>query len=234
MKALKHEDVITDQGGENAVLECFAPGQHLSVHGSGPDINSTDLTLPQSKNAGISDPVSSWAIRETASDPLSWYAIHTKPKEENRAGDNLQAWNVETFTPQIRERRCNQFAVKPTYCNKPLFPRYIFARFAASMLQKVRFTRGVQNIVEFGHVPAQIDDEIIEVIKSRMTNGFVKIDDDFKAGDEVIIKDGPLKSFVGIFKHQVGGTDRVQIMLTAVSYQPRIVINRDVITSVSK
>ena len=233
MKALKHGDVITGQGGNDAVLDRFALSPQQSVPGSGPDMNSTDLTLAQSENTGITDPTSFWAISETASEPLSWYAIHTKPKEENRAGDNLHAWNVETFTPQIRERRCNQFAVKPTYWNKPLFPRYIFARFAASMLQKVRFTRGVQNIVEFGHVPAQIDDEIIEVIKSRMTNGFVLIDDDLKAGDEVIIKDGPLKSFVGVFKHQVG-SNRVLIMLTAVSYQPRIVIKRNVITSVSK
>jgi transcriptional antiterminator RfaH len=234
MKALKHGDMITDQGSKDTVLGRFVLGQHRSVRSSSLDLNSTDLALAQSKNAGITDPMSSWAISETASDPLSWYAIHTKPKEENRAGDNLHAWNVETFTPQIREHRCNQFAVKPTYGSKPLFPRYIFARFAASMLQKVRFTRGVQNIVEFGRVPAQIDDEIIEVIKSRMKNGFVKIDDDLKAGDEVIIKDGPLKSFVGVFKHQVGSSDRVLIMLTAVSYQPRIVIKRDVITSVSR
>lgn len=234
MKTLKHAEVISDQGGNLAVLDSFVQGPHLSMSSSSLDANSIDLTLVQSKNAGITDPTDSWAISETASDPLSWYAIHTKPKEENRAGDNLHAWNVETFTPQIRERRCNQFAVQPTYGSKPLFPRYIFARFAASMLPKVRFTRGVQNIVEFGHVPALIDDEIIEVIKSRMKNGFVKIDDDLKAGDEVIIKDGPLKSFVGVFKHQVGSSDRVLIMLTAVSYQPRIVIKRDVITSVSK
>jgi transcriptional antiterminator RfaH len=232
MKVLKYVDVSSDQGGKDAVLDSFALGAHQSISSSSLDANSIDLRLAQSKNAGITDPTDSWAISETASDPLSWYAIHTKPKEENRAGDNLHAWNVETFTPQIRERRCNRFAVKPTYWNKPLFPRYIFARFAASMLHKVRFTRGVQNIVEFGHVPAQIDNEIIEIIKARMENGFVKIDDEFKAGDEVIIKDGPLKSFVGIFKHQVGSTDRVQIMLTAVSYQPRIVVNRDIITSV--
>jgi transcription elongation factor/antiterminator RfaH len=193
-------------------------------------LNQDDVNSDRGENASIGcfvlDPQGS------DSSNLSWYAIHTKAREEDRAGDNLRAWNVETFTPKIRERSYNQFALRPTYEIKHLFPRYIFARFALNILQKIRFTRGVQDIVGFGHGPALIDDEIIEIIKSRLDSGFVRIDDDLKAGDEVIIKDGPLKSFVGIFKHQVGSSDRVLIMLTTVSYQARVVINRDGIASV--
>ena len=41
----------------------------------------------------------------TVADIPFWYAIHTHPKQENRAESNLQAWNVETFIPRIRDCR---------------------------------------------------------------------------------------------------------------------------------
>jgi transcriptional antiterminator RfaH len=163
-----------------------------------------------------------------------WYAIHTKPMEEGRVESNLMAWGVETFAPKVRVRRDNEFTGKPVYYTRPMFPRYTFAKFKLSgYLRKITFTRGVQKIVSFGGLPAMIDDEIIELIRERINEeGFVKLDD-FRPGDRVVIKGGAFKNLVGIFDSTLKDHERVSILLTAVSFQNRVVIKRDLLAKVS-
>lgn len=164
-----------------------------------------------------------------------WYAIYTKPKQEERADSNLRAWNVETFTPKIRERSLNPFTGKPNFITKPLFPRYIFARFrACELLHKVGFTRGVQSVVCFGGGPAPVADELIEHIRSRRDeDGFIRMDEKFQRGDKVVIDGGYFKGFAGIFDE--GGNDeyRVAILLTTIDYQMRVLIDKGLLKKVS-
>lgn len=158
-----------------------------------------------------------------------WYAINTHPKEEDRAASNLNAWNVETFNPKIRERRLNPFTGAPIYERKPLFPRYIFARFDAGiLLSKIIFTRGVRQVVGFGNGPVPVEDEIIQFIKERMDkDGLINLEEEFKRGDLVTVKDGLLGELSGIFEREIQGTDRVRILLNAINYQASIVIPKE-------
>ena len=160
-----------------------------------------------------------------------WYVIRTKPHQEERADSNLRAWGIETFSPWLRARHYNSLSRGLTYSIKPLFPRYIFARFNAELMyHKIRFTRGINNVIGFGGIPTIVDDSIIEILKARIgTDGFVKIGEDFKLGDEVVIRDGLLKNFVGIFERDVNNSNRVRILLKTVSYHNHIIISRDVI-----
>lgn len=166
---------------------------------------------------------------EKAVDAPSWYVIQTKPKQETRADSNLTAWDVETFNPKVKEWRRNNFTGKFTLVVKPLFTNYIFARFhAGSLLHKVCFTRGVHRVVSFGDAPKAVDDEIIALIHSREDeDGFVRMGDEFAEGDQVIVKDGPLKDFVGVFQKEMRATDRVVILLSTVSYQAHMQIEKE-------
>lgn len=165
----------------------------------------------------------------------SWYAVFTNPKQEERASRNLLAWGIETFSPRFQECRRNEFNGAPTYYSKPLFSRYIFARFEASrLLQKVWSTRGVKSVVHFSERPAQIDDELIDLIKSRVgEDGFVKVgdrvDDRLNYGDKVLIKDGPLKTFAGVFERAVKDNDRVMILLSNINFQGRVTVERSMV-----
>ena len=42
---------------------------------------------------------------ETTDALASWYAVLTKPKQEQRAETNLRAWDIEAFTPKFKDRR---------------------------------------------------------------------------------------------------------------------------------
>jgi len=168
-----------------------------------------------------------------AIDPPRWYAVHTRPKQENRAESNLRAWNVETFLPIIRDARFNEFTGKPTYSVKPLFPGYLFARFGvANFLHKIRYTRGVHGVVCIGDKPASIDDHVIHIITAQMDEeGFIKIGDELKPGTKVLIQAGPFKGCTGIFERETKDTDRIKILLDSVHYQARIEVERRMVKS---
>jgi transcriptional antiterminator RfaH len=158
---------------------------------------------------------------EVMNDPISWYVIRTKSKQEDRVGSNLGAWGVEALTPKMRKNHYNQFTGKPTFLITPLFPRYIFARFRPStMIHKIRYTRGVHSVVSFGGVPAPINDSVIDLIQTRIKeDGLIKVGAQFEPGDKVIIKDGSQKSLDGLFQREIKDRDRVTILLNTLSYQ---------------
>jgi transcriptional antiterminator RfaH len=168
---------------------------------------------------------------EKLADSLRWYVVHTHVKQEERANENLLSWGVETLHAKMKTRRFNEFTGAPTYLTQPLFPRYLFAKFnAREQLPKIRFTRGVHNVVSFGENPAPVEDDIIDIIRSRIDeNGFVKANDELKPGDKVVISAGPLRNLVGIFEREVKGSDRITILLTAIEYQGRLVVERGLV-----
>ena len=161
----------------------------------------------------------------------NWYLIQTNPRQEERADQNLRAWGVETFFPKFKERHFNQFTGEPTDIIKPLFARYIFARFVLdNLLHKARFTRGVHNVVSFGDGPTIVDQQIIALIRSRVgQDGFVNISQELNPGDEVVIKDGPLVGLAGILERETKDPDRVRVLLDSVSYQAHITIEKQIL-----
>lgn len=165
----------------------------------------------------------------TFADEPCWYVVRTKPKQEERVFDNLRAWNVESHFFKMLARSANSLTGKMTESVKPLFPRYVFARFVANeMLHKVNFTRGVHGVVCFGGSLVPVDDEVISLLESgRDEDGLFKVrGEELAAGDRIEIKDGPFKGLAGIFEKHLKDRDRVSILLTTVSYQGRVQVDR--------
>lgn len=162
-----------------------------------------------------------------------WYAIHTKPLEDERAEQNLRAWGRETYAPRVwvgGSKPSSRAAVS----SRPLFPRYIFARFDPELMyHKVMYTRGVSSVVSFGGVPAPIADEIIDLIKSREHNGFVRLAEEFEKGDPVVVTEGTFSNLKGLFVREMKDRERVMILLNEVRYQSHILIDRTFIKKAS-
>lgn len=89
-------------------------------------------------------------------------------------------------------------------------------------------------MVIFNSQPAPIDDEVIEFLKSRVgNNGFLNVREALTPGDKVRIKDGPWKAFAGVIERDIPASARVQILLTAINYQARLVTERKWVEKVS-
>jgi transcriptional antiterminator RfaH len=168
-------------------------------------------------------------------DTLCWYVVHTHPKQEDRTNANLMACGLETLTPKLRVKKYNEFSGKVTHLVKPLFPSYIFSRFKYNdVFHKVRFTRGVRNLVSFNNQPALLDDEVVDLMRAQIGgDGFVRTLDELKAGDEVVIKDGRFQNFCGVFEREMPDADRVRILLNTVSFQAHVVVDRAMVNKVT-
>jgi transcriptional antiterminator RfaH len=175
-----------------------------------------------SKTSGLASP--SYNTSCAAADPRQhWYVLQTKPKQEARAEANLRRWGLETFAPLLREHRRLSRASTLPYRAAPLFPGYVFARFDADvLLSKVRLTRGVSRVVDFGGHATPIDDAVIGLIRGRLDeSGYVSLEPP-RSGDVVEIIDGPLRSMEGIFERHLQGQDRVVILLASVACRAHV------------
>ena len=162
------------------------------------------------------------------SDRLCWYGVHTKPRQEERAGNNLRAWNIEIFTPKMKKQSVNRFTGRVLNVVKPLFPSYIFARFSATQsLHDVCFTRGVDSVISFGGQPCPVDETIIDLIHAREDEeGFIDLTETLRPGDKVAIQGGLFRGFIGVLDRKHTASERVSILLVAVNYQNRVVIHQ--------
>jgi transcriptional antiterminator RfaH len=80
---------------------------------------------------------------------MHWYLIHTKPRQELRALENLQRQGYECYLPLLPTEKIQQKLV--AIVDEPLFPRYLFIRLDSSQSGKswtpIRSTLGVSKLV---------------------------------------------------------------------------------------
>jgi transcriptional antiterminator RfaH len=158
---------------------------------------------------------------------MNWYAIYTKPKVEDIVSHKLMQTGIETYNPKLSIKKYirNQYRI----VIEPLFPCYLFARFSPQThLWMIKYTRGVRKVVgDKEGLPWPVGDEIIDFIRSNEKGGYVRISfDEVTEGDTVEIAEGPLKGITGIFKHCLSGKERVVVLLNAIEYQAKVVVDR--------
>ena len=152
----------------------------------------------------------------------NWFAVVTKPRQEQIALENLQRQGFECFLP-MAENPYQRRSKKQQKIIEPLFPRYLFLKAIAESqnLAPVRSTQGVIGMVRFGTELAVIPEQIIDAIKQRITpeTGLIKIQAiQIKPGDKVKVFDGPLSGLTGIVQEK--NSDRRTIILMELLGRP--------------
>ena len=158
-------------------------------------------------------------------DMSHWYAINSKPHQELLAESSLKILGVETLCPLFKETKVIRRKVRQS--TAPLFSGYLFARFDLDrFFRGVLYARGVKKIVAFGSEPAVVDDEMIEGIRSRLQGDcVVRSGPMFLPGQPVRIQQGPLRRLEAVFERQMKGEQRAVLLLRALSYQARLVVD---------
>ena len=119
-----------------------------------------------------------------------WYVVHTKPRQEKLAEENLCRQGFHCFLPFAKNpNKIRAHRVKSVV--EPLFPRYLFIKVntQTQSMAPVKSTQGVVNLVIFGNTLADISAEIIERIQKKVNlqSGLVELMPlEFKEGDKVI------------------------------------------------
>lgn len=110
-----------------------------------------------------------------------------------------------------------------------MFSGYLFARFCpATYLHLIHYARGVRRVVGNGERPLPVDDEIIEAVRSGIgKEGYVQLQPKaMRRGDRVMVYEGPLQGLKGVLEQDMGDRERVVILLEAIEYQARLLIEK--------
>lgn len=150
----------------------------------------------------------------------SWYVVNVKPKKEGQVERLFVEGGFEIYCPKYRrERRV-----------VPFFPGYAFLRFDfPEQFQMVKYTRGVKRVVGTDDGPTPVPDEVVLGIRDRERDGLIAFErygEEPAVGDEIEVVEGPLKGLKGIFRREVGESERVMILLNYVSYQAQLLIEK--------
>ena len=147
-----------------------------------------------------SDETTPLSTESSAPSTLSWYLVHTKPRQEDIALANLQRQGYECYLPQMRIERIRRR--KAEVATEPMFPRYLFIRLDSSDQGKswspIRSTLGVSQLVHFGARAAKVDDTLVDLLRQRECA--LPTEAMFHSGDSVVIADGPFAGIEAIYK----------------------------------
>ena len=150
---------------------------------------------------------------------MHWYAIHSKPRQEERALENLQRQGFESWLPMITLEKVRRG--KLTQVVEPMFSRYLFIRLDTeqSNWSPIRSTLGVSKLVSFGNRPAVISDALIEMLQQLPAQPPQRL---LQPGQPVKFIDGPLRGLQGIYQ-QPDGEARAMVLVDLLSKQHTIV-----------
>jgi transcriptional antiterminator RfaH len=150
----------------------------------------------------------------------NWYVVNIKPKKEFQVEKLFAEGGFTYYNPVFRlENRV-----------QPFFPGYGFLTFDFPLqYQMVKYTRGVKRVVGNKQGPIPIPDEVIQELKAREVEGLIELEKhgvEPRVGDEIEVAEGALKGLRGIFQRELDDKERVMILLSYVSYQGQLLIEK--------
>ena len=165
---------------------------------------------------------------------LHWYLVHTKPRQETCALENLRRQGYECYLPTLPSEKLRQGSL--TVANDPLFPRYLFIRLgqgdSAKSWAPIRSTKGVSRLVSFGSEPARVDDGLIELLRTREASVQIEPERLFKRGERVRLTEVPFAGIEGIYQ-MTDGERRVMVLIEILSKPVAVRVAPDSLRKVS-
>lgn len=160
-----------------------------------------------------------------------WFVIQAKVREDKLARVMLEQAGIEIYQPHMekivthaRQRQLKRY---------PLFPGYLFAHFEAEedVLHRVKWCRGVNRLLPDNNQLVPLEEGFIATLKDleNRGEGVIKKPVDFRPGDKIQIKSGPMKDVYGIFEAWGSDDERVRILVEMVNNQARVMMHPSLI-----
>jgi len=147
----------------------------------------------------------------------AWYLVQCKPRQDERAEENLGRQGYEYFRPLCRRERLVRGSLQVQ--SESLFPGYLFIQLAADAnWAPLRSTRGVSRLVGFGGMPMPIADELIAELQRRVQPAPQPA---LQPGDRVCITSGSFAELDAIFL-AMDGEERVVLLMSLLHRKHRL------------
>jgi transcriptional antiterminator RfaH len=179
--------------------------------------------VPSAAPAALPAPTAP-SLTVVPSDTTAWHLVYTKAQQEDIALLNLERQGYTCYLPKLRVERIRRR--KAEMVIEPMFPRYLFVRLDLSGQGKswtpIRSTLGVQQLIYFGSRAAQVDDQLIDMLRLREAES--PSERMFNASESVVITDGPFAGIEAIYQTE-DAERRAFILLEILSKPVRMQID---------
>ena len=156
----------------------------------------------------------------------AWYLIHSKPRREQIAKEQLEKQGYQTYLPLAYVYRRRHGRSERVFA--PMFPRYLFIYLSDETddWRPIRSTIGVTNLVRFGIDAAKVPGDLIELLKIREDEKGIHVfpGKRFTVGDKVRIKEGVFEGYEAII-HAKNPKERVLLLMKVVEKNIKVEID---------
>ncbi len=147
-----------------------------------------------------------------------WYALQSKPNQEQLLWYQLDLIDVEAYLPRLSVRPTNPRARTLV----PYFPGYLFARldWQTQPFCRLAWLPGMQRIVSFGGEPASLPEHLIAALRARVEQANLERKDPLaglQSGDRVRVTAGPFAGYEAIFDTRLNGGERARVLLSFIA-----------------
>ena len=162
-----------------------------------------------------------------------WYAIQTRPHQEDKAAFNLRRQGFGVFLPKYS--RLRRHGRKLERVERPLFSGYLFVAvdMARQRWRSIQSTFGVARLVCSGDRPTPVPDQVIDGLRRRQdVQGCVRLEPhlSLNSGDCIRVVAGPLESCLGLFEG-ISDRERAIILLDFLGRKVRAAIDTEAIAA---
>lgn len=140
-----------------------------------------------------------------------WYLLYCKRGQIDRAIEHLNRQNVLCMTPMADIEKV--IRGKRTTVQEPLFPNYLFVKFDHQEIHTttIQSTRGVSHFIRFGALPAEVPNEIIEILQQAPLSHLVAPETPIQ-GDDVLITEGIFAGIQAIYSEPNGESRSILLL----------------------
>lgn len=136
-----------------------------------------------------------------------WYACYTRARHEKRVREQLERREWEIYLPLVPRK--SKWKDRTKIVHFPMFPSYVFARFALRDLYDVLSVPGVVDVVRVDGAPAIVREEDLENIR-RFTAVLIDRGEEAlrkplpEVGQRVRVVAGPFEGVEGVVVERRG------------------------------
>ena len=152
-----------------------------------------------------------------------WYVVHTKPRQERVARENLARQGYGVYLPQMKVLKTRRHQREVAF--EPMFPRYLFFQpcHAEQSIAPVRSTHGVTSIVRFGWIPAILQPDTLESIQAFESHQNAADPAELSGlqrGKTIVVTSGPLAGLCGLVA--MVSKERVIVLMRLLGEETRV------------
>ena len=169
-----------------------------------------------------------------------WYALRTRGRAERQAALRLSGAGVEVFPALAPVKRAWSDRVKRVAM--PLFPGYIFARFAMADAAHTLAVPGMVEVVRTGGRATPLRDAELDTVRrlaagvaatGELPEPFDPLGDLLEPGVPVRVTSGPFAGLTGIFLKREGG-HRVAVEIRAIRQARAVRMDRKMVAPLDR